>query len=157
MADLNGGQLIWAGTSGAFSIVTEAWFPLEDALTQLWFGNDLEYEDTKVSPGDSILNPAAWATTTHQVEMWFLGDRNHNGVLYDDAMEGFESNLNYWRTELLDPTVVARNGTLILPSGEERYAVGSKFRLTGKGRRRPSGWPLMFEFQLTEPFTVGGS
>lgn len=158
MSDLTGGQLTWAGKSGDFVIVCDAWFPEENGLSQLWFGNDIEGSDTKVGLSDYILNPTGWALTTAQIPMWFQGNVDHAGGTFSNVIEGLESNLSYWRTELLDPNVVARSGTLLMPSGESRYAVGSKFALTGKGRRRPSGWPLMFEFQLATPFaTTGGS
>lgn len=157
MADLTGGQLIWDGASGDFEVVTDAWWPAEDGLTDLWFGNELDTEDTKVGPGDTILGPVSWAPTRQQIPMWFQGTVDASGATYDNVIEGFESNLNHWRTELLDPTVIARAGRLIMPSGEERTAIGSKFRLVGRGRRRPAGWPLMFEFQLIRPFEPEGS
>lgn len=157
MPDLNGGQLTIDGTSGPFDIVTDAWFPLEDALTPLWFGNQLEGDDTRVGIGDWVLNPTGWAPTTHQIEMWFMGHVNADGDRYDNVMEGFKSNVAQWRTEILDPTVIAREATLTLPGGEEWYATLTRLRLTGSGRRRPTGWPLTFEFQIKEPFSPGGS
>lgn len=157
MPDLTGGQLTWDGTSGDFLTVTDAWFPEENGLSDCWFGIDTETEDTKIGPGDVILGPSSWMPTLIQVPMWFQGHIDVNGEPYSNTIEGLESNLNYWRTELLDPTVIAREGTLLMPSGEERTAIGSKFRLVGRGRRRPSGWPLMFEFQLTRPFEASGS
>lgn len=152
MADTSGGQLTFDGTSGPFHIVTDPWWPEDDALTPLWFGLDLEGDDTQVGLGDYILNPVGWAPTIVQIPMWFAGHIDHEGVPHSNVIEGFESNLNYWRTELLDPTVVARTGTLTMPSGESRTATASRFKLSGRGRKRPAGWPLMFEFRLTAPF-----
>ena len=152
MADLTGGQLAFDGTSGTFEIVTDAWFPEEEALTPLWFGLDLDSAGTQIGPGDWVLNPVSWAPTVVQIPMWFQGHIDHEGNTYANELEGKESNLNFWRTELTDPTVVARTGTLTMPSGELRHGTASKFRLTGRGRRRPAGWPLMFEFLLTAPF-----
>lgn len=157
MPDLNGGQLTIDGASGPFDIVTDAWFPLEDALTPLWFGNDLEGEDTRVGLSDWVLNPVGWAPTTHQVEMWFMGHIDADGTPYENTMEGFKSNVATWRAEILDPTVVARDATLTLPGGEEWYATLTRLRLTGSGRRRPTGWPLTFQFQLKEPFAPSAS
>lgn len=156
MPDLTGGQLIWDGTSGDFEIVTDVWWPEENGLTQLWFGNDLEGADTKIGPGDYIDNPTYWAPTRVQIPMWFQGHANAAGEPYENVIEGFESNLNHWRAELTDPSIsaITRSGVLIMPSGEERTAIGSKFALTGNARRRPSGWPLMFEFTLKRPFTA---
>lgn len=157
MADLRGGQLIIDGTTGDFEIVTDAWHPIEDALTPLWFGNDLEGEDTRVGGGDWVLNEKYWAPTTHQIPMWFMGHVDRYGTPYEVPMEGLEANLTAWRTEVLDPTVIARTATLVMPSGEERTATMSKLRLSGVGRRRPTGWPLTFEFRLTRPFAPEGS
>ena len=138
MPDLTGGQLTFDCPAGPFNIVTDDWWPEDDGLAPLWFGIDLDDADTQVGLGDWILNETGWAPTVIQIPMLFLGD--------------FESHLNVWRTELTDPTVVARAGTLLMPSGETRTAVGSKFQLSRRGKLRPAGWPLLFEFQLTAPF-----
>lgn len=156
MADETGGQLIIDGTSGEFLIVTDVWWPEEEALTPLWFGNDLEGDDTKIGPGDYELNPTFWAPTVFQIPMWFPGDRDHLGNPYDNVIEGLASNLAYWRTEILDPIVVARTARLEIPGQDDGFGTLSKLRLSPRGRRRPSGWPLMFEFKMTAPFAPGG-
>lgn len=157
MADLRGGQLTIDGTTGDFDIVTDAWHPIEDALTPLWFGNDLEGEDTRVGGGDWVLNPKYWKPTVVQIPMWFMGHIDRAGTPYEVPMEGLEANLSTWRTEILDPTVVARAATLTMPSGEQRTNTISRLQLTGTGRRRPTGWPLTFQFLITRPFAPEGS
>lgn len=155
MADLTGGQLVIEGESGDFAIVRDAWFPKEEALTPLWFPNDLEGEDTPVGLGDYISNPTGWAPTRVQIPMWFQGHINGDGDPYANAIQGFRSNLNYWHQEILVPTI-GRVARLTDPDGdEETTAIVSKLRLTGSGRRRPSGWPLTFEFLLAHgPFAA---
>lgn len=160
MADLTGGQLVIDGTNGDFEVVNDAWFPLEEALTPMWFGGDLEGGDTQVGGGDWVLNPIYHAQTRIQIPMLFMGHIDHNGDRYEVVQEGFESNVNHWRVEVLDPTVVARTARLIMPSGEERPGVMSRLRLVKGGgfRQSPGGWPLMFEFTLPQgPFAADGS
>lgn len=146
------------GDADDFPIVCDAWHPLEDELTPLWFGNDIDQEATQIGPGDWVVNMPAWAPTRHQISMWFMGHVNRDGDPFDNPMEGLESNLADWHNSILQPTRTERNATLILPSGLERSGVMSRLRLTGGGSRRPSGWPLTFEFTLQNaPFEAAGS
>lgn len=157
MPDLRGGQLTIDGATGPFDIVTDPWHPYENALTQLWFGNDLEGEDTRVGGGDWVTNPKYWAPTVVQIPMWFMGHIDRDGTPYESPMVGLEANMTTWRTEILDPTVIARSATLTMPSGEERTNTISRLHLSGAGQRRPTGWPLTFEFRMTRPFAPEGS
>ena len=148
------GQLTWDGESGPFDIVTAAWHPIDNGLTQLLFPNDIEVERRKVGPGDYIEGPQHWSPTVVQIPMYLFGDRDPDGDPFADPHEGLESNLNRWVTELCVPGTTGRDGVFTTPSGEEREGRGTAFRVTGPGRRKPSGWPIMFEFTLLVPFTV---
>ena len=157
MADLSGGQLIIDGESGPFAIVRDAWWPKEEALTPLWFPADVEGDLTQVGLGDYVVNPLGWSPTRVQIPMWFRGDIDGNGDEYANATQGFRSNLNFWHQEILGLTAV-RTATLIDPDGvDESTATITRLALVGNGRRRPSGWPLMFEFTLPHgPFVGDG-
>lgn len=146
--DTSGGQLSIAGTSGDFVIPNEACILVDGGLTPLWFPNLLETEDTRVGFGDWVLNPAYWSPTPQRIDLWLMGHVNRDGDPYENLTEGFESNVNDWWVELLDPhDYIARLATLTMPSGGTRTTYIKKLALTGDPvARRPSGWPVTFEF-----------
>lgn len=157
MADLTGGQLTIDGTNGDFDVVRDAWWPEEEGLTPLWLPLDVEGEPTHVGLGDWFTNPGGWTPTRIQIPMWMRGDIDGNGDAYANPIQGFRSNLNYWATEL-NPLAAALTATLLDPDGvTETVGTISRPRLVGAGRRRPSGWPLTFEFVLLDPFQPAGS
>jgi hypothetical protein len=160
LVDETGGQLIIDGTSGDFPLVCPAWFPEDDGLIELIMGGDVEGDDTRIALGNYILNPVGYGQPRVLLDMWFIPGLDVNGDSYGttpvEIETGFWSNIAYWQTEVVAPTVIARTATLYGPDGEP-YSEGvmSRFRLGRRGKLRPSGWPITFEFTLPNgPFAA---
>lgn len=103
---------------------TPAWTVVD--VTSLWMGADVRGED-RLLPGVAGVIPYRRRNTVtqHSLPMIIIGSRNRLGVAYSDMWVGLESNINYLRTNVVNPTNVGdgtRSATLRMPSGALRTA-----------------------------------
>lgn len=111
-------------TIDGVSMHTDAWTIVD--LTNLWFGGDVRGQD-RLIPGVAGVIPYRRRTTvtTYSLPMVIIGDVDQTGTPYSDIWEGLESNINYLRSNVVDPTNTGdgtRSATLLMPSGSSRTA-----------------------------------
>ena len=63
--------------------------------------------------------------TEHTLAMWIIGDTDRTGAPQSDAWDGLQANIEYLRTNVVDPTNTGdgtRAATLLMPNGATRTA-----------------------------------
>lgn len=117
-------------------------------LLELWFGADVRGDDQLIPGlGGVIANRRRTTVTRHSLPMTICGDVDRNGARYDgDAWAGLEQNIDYLRTNVVDPTNTGdgtRAATLFMPSGDTRTADIHVLRLVPGARGygvQSDGW-----------------
>lgn len=105
---------------------SECWVIMSD-LVPLWFIQKYIYPTEVHIPGDEGALPYAMdiGPATFDLNMLIIGAVNQDGLPYADAWEGLASNINAFRTDVLDP-ILTNNGQhaaeLSVPDGSSRTA-----------------------------------
>lgn len=105
---------------------SECWAITSD-LIPLWFIQRVYEEDGPHVPGTSgeVFVPPDIAPAVFDLKVIIIGSVDPDGDAYADPWEGIESNINLFRTEVLDPITANRGlqeSTLTMPSGDTRTA-----------------------------------
>ena len=152
MANELGGVLIVDSTGGTYTLPNECVFPTENGFSALDVSLNIESETTKIAPGLYLPGPSRWSPTTIQIPLFMHGDTDKDGDALDDPNEGIESNMAEINAELSVDGVIWRDATYVKRNGDEFTGRLHGTRVSSRGNRRPSGWPITFEFVLYEPF-----
>lgn len=126
---MSSGILCAAPPSGALeingvSMHTDAWTVID--LTVLWMGADIRGTDRILPTTPGVIPYRRRMTVTrHSLPMVIVGYVDQTGTPYSDPWEGLETNIDFLRAWVVDPTNVG-DGTLpaslTMPSGSTRTA-----------------------------------
>ena len=106
------------------SMHTPAWTVID--TTVLWMGADVRGQDRILPTTPGVIPYRRRMTVTrHSLPMVIVGYVDDAGVAYPDPMEGLETNIDYLRGWIVDPTNAGDGtlpATLTMPSGAVRTA-----------------------------------
>lgn len=121
---------------------TPAWTIVD--VTQLWMGANIRGGDRLLPSTPGVIPYRRRMTVTrHSLPMVIVGYVDQAGTPYNDPWEGLETNIDYLRAWIVDPTNVGDGtlpATLTMPSGGTRTAdihvLGLSLGIVSRARMR---------------------